>query len=87
VAVKPPVVAPAATVTLAGTVMLALLLDRPTLAPPVGAAALSVTVQEDVPGETTLDGPHVTPLTITDGVAPSAKVLDPPPKLAVRVTV
>ena len=67
-AVKPPVVAPAAIVTLAGTVMLVLLLDRPTLAPPVGAAALSVTVQEDVPGETTLDGLQVTLLTVTGGV-------------------
>ena len=71
---KPPVVAPAATVTLAGTVMLELLLDRPTLAPPVGAAALSVTVQEDVPGETTLAGLQLTLLTVTGGVALSAKL-------------
>ena len=86
-AVKPPVVAPAATVTLAGTVMLVLLLDKPTLAPPVGAAALSVTVHEDIPGDTTLDGLQLTPLTVTDGVAPSEKVCDPPPRLAVRVAV
>ena len=44
-------------------------------------------MHEDVPGETTLDGLQLTPLTVTDGVAPSAKVLDPPPKLAVSVAV
>jgi hypothetical protein len=67
--------------------MLELLLDRPTLAPPVGAAALSVTVQEDVPGDTTLDGPQLTLLKVTGGVALSTKVCDPPPRLAVRVAV
>ena len=86
-AVKVPVVAPAATVTLPGTVTLELLLDRPTLAPPVGAAALSVTVQLEVPGETTLDGLQLTLLTVTGGVALSAKVCDPPPRLAVSVAV
>jgi hypothetical protein len=54
--VKPPLVVPAATVRLPGTVTLALLLDRPTMAPPVGAAELRVTVHADVPGETTLEG-------------------------------
>jgi hypothetical protein len=56
VAVKVPLVAPAVTVRLAGTVTLALLLDSATLAPPLGAVALSVTVQVDVPRETTLAG-------------------------------
>ena len=86
-AVKEPLVAPAATVRVAGTVTLVLLLDRPTLAPPVGAAALSVTVQEDVPGETTLAGLQLTLFTVTGGVALSEKVWDPPPRLAVRVAV
>jgi hypothetical protein len=43
-------VAPAATATEAGTVTAALSLARVTVVPPVGAAALSVTVQESVPG-------------------------------------
>jgi hypothetical protein len=41
-------VAPAATVTLPGTVADALLLDKLTAAPPVGAALLSVTVPVEV---------------------------------------
>ncbi len=49
VAEKPAVVAPAATVTAAGTVTAELLLARLTLKPPLGAAALSATVQESVP--------------------------------------
>ncbi len=48
-AVKLPVVAPAATVTLAGTVTAELLLAKLTVSPPVGAAALNVTVQLSVP--------------------------------------
>ena len=50
VMVKVAVVAPAATVTLAGTDAAALLLDNVTLRPPVGAALPSVTVPvEEVP--------------------------------------
>ena len=49
VAVKLAVVAPAATVTEAGTVTAALLLARPTTNPPLPAAPFSVTVQVSVP--------------------------------------
>jgi len=49
VAVKLAVVAPAATVTLAGTTTAALLLARLKAKPPLGAAAFSVTVQLSVP--------------------------------------
>jgi len=54
--VKPPLVAPAATVTLAGTVTLVLLLDNARVTPPVGAGADNVTVQLEVPGAVTLPG-------------------------------
>ncbi len=49
VAVKAAVVAPAATITVAGTVAALLLLAKLTVNPPLGAAALSATVQESVP--------------------------------------
>ena len=49
VALKVAVVAPAGTVTDAGTVTATLLLARLTASPPVGAAAFTVTVQASVP--------------------------------------
>jgi hypothetical protein len=49
VAVNVALVAPAATVTEAGTVTAELLLDKLTVAPPLPAAVLSATVQESVP--------------------------------------
>src|SRR5215469_647814 len=52
--------APAATATLAGTVTAALLLDSVTVAPPVGAAPLRVTVPVDELPPTTLVGFTVT---------------------------
>ena len=50
----------AGTGTEAGTVTLALLLERVTLTPPAGAALVKVTVQVDVPGALTVAGEHVT---------------------------
>ncbi len=55
-AVNPALADPDGTVTLAGTVTLPLLLDRPTENPPIGAAPLSVTVHEEDPGAFTLPG-------------------------------
>jgi hypothetical protein len=49
VAVKAALVAFAGTVTVAGSVTAALLLARPTLSPPLGAAPFKVTVQASVP--------------------------------------
>ena len=49
VAVNPALVAFAGTVTVLGTVTAELLLDRLTLSPPLGAAAVSVTVHASVP--------------------------------------
>ena len=50
---KTALIAPADTMTLDGALTIALLLLRPTTAPPVGAALVSVTVQaEDPPMET-----------------------------------
>lgn len=50
IAVKLFEVCPAATITLAGTVRLALLLESATANPPPGAAPLNVTEQEVLPG-------------------------------------
>jgi hypothetical protein len=49
VAVKPTLVEPAGTVTLAGTVTAVLLLTRPMAMPPVGAAAVKLAVHVSVP--------------------------------------
>ena len=58
VAVKVAEVAPAATVTEAGTVTAVLSLESVTVAPPVGAAAVRVTVQPLVPGVASVAGLH-----------------------------
>jgi hypothetical protein len=67
VTAKVPVVAPAATVTLAGTAADALLLERLTSAPPVGAAPLSVTVPVELAPPTRLVGTRATDATVTGG--------------------
>lgn len=56
VAEKAPVVWPAATVTLLGTVTAVLLLASATVAPPEGAGADKVTVQLEEPGAFTVPG-------------------------------
>lgn len=71
VAVKAAVVAEAATVTLEGTVRLALLLAKVTLDPPVGAAPLSVTVQVLVPAPVNDAGLQVRLLGVTAGTVTS----------------
>ena len=69
VAVNPALVAFVGTVTVAGTVTAAPLLDRLTLKPPLGAAALSVTMQASVP-EPIMDALlHERALTATSDVA------------------
>jgi hypothetical protein len=54
--VKPALVCPAATVTLAGTVAAALLLDNVTTVPPLGAAAVRVTVPVELAPAVTVLG-------------------------------
>jgi hypothetical protein len=71
--VKVPVKAPAATITLAGTVTLVLLLDRATLDPPVTPAELSVTVQAEEPAPVTVAGVQERLLTV-GGIAVAVKL-------------
>jgi hypothetical protein len=83
--VNPAVVAPAATVTFAGTVAFALSLDSATTNPPAGAASLTVTVQAEVPGAFTLAGAQLTPLNVSTAFRLTVAVRLRPPKLAVTV--
>jgi hypothetical protein len=87
VAVKEAVVAAAATVTLAGTVRLALLLVKATGEPPVGACALKVTVQALVPGPVKEAGLHARPLTVTGAISEIVELADEPLAVAVNVPV
>ncbi len=75
VAVKVAVVAPAATVTEAGTWAAAVFeLVSVTTAPPAGAAALNVTVPVDEAPPITEAGFTLTPLSAADGVTVNAAV-------------
>ena len=78
--VKVAVVAPARTVTLAGTVAAVLLLDRETSAPPVGAGPLSVTVPVEELPPVTLAGLRLSEESVVaGGVTVSTAVWVPPP--------
>lgn len=81
--VKAALVAPAGTVTLAGTLAAPLLLERATCAPPAGAGALSVTVPvEDCTPPVTLVGFIVSEETVGSGggMTVSVAVWVTPPK-------
>ena len=84
VAVKDAVVAAAATVTLAGTVKLALLLVKATAEPPVGAGPLKVTVQALVPGPVSDAGLQVRLLTVTAGTVTTPPVAEVVSAMAVE---
>lgn len=85
--------APCATVTLAGTVAAAVLLESDTDMPPAGAAALSVTVPCDAVPPVTVDGLTDTADTVGVVVAASASTVraadcvTPPPVTEIVTTV
>lgn len=78
VAVNVPTMAPAATVTEAGTVKFALLLVSVTTSPPAGAVAESVTVQVDVPLLDRIAGVHASELTRAFGTRDNASACELP---------
>ncbi len=85
VAEKVAVLAPAATVTEAGTVSRVLLSDKVTETPPVGAALESVTVQVAAAPELMLVGAQTRDETRTGAVRLRVAVLDCPFRVAVMV--
>jgi hypothetical protein len=78
VAVKLPVVAPGATVTVAGTVTAELLLARLTVKPPLAAATFSVTVQLSVPAPVIDPLAQLSPLSTGTPVPPRLIKVDVP---------
>jgi hypothetical protein len=70
VAVKPALVALAATVTVAGSVTNASLLERLTVRPSLGAAPLNVTVQASLPAPDMAPLAHVKPVNVGMGAVP-----------------
>jgi hypothetical protein len=85
--VKFPVVAPAATVTDAGTASAALFEESPTEDPPLTAARDKVTVQVVVPPEATEFGEHDKPETAGEGGVTVIDAIALPFNVAVKVTV
>ena len=86
VAVKVPLVWPVAMPTLPGTMMLVLLLESATVAPPEGAAADNVTVQVELPGAVTVPGEQLRLLGTTVTVRMTLTNWLWPFSVAVRVT-
>ena len=86
VAIKFATVAPAATVTDAGTVSAALFEESPTEAPPARAADVSVTVQEEVAADVTELGEHDKPETAGGGGITVTEAVVLPFIVAVTVT-
>jgi hypothetical protein len=84
-ALKLAVVAPAVTVTEAGTVSRALLLDSVTAEPPTGAVCVSVTVQLLTPLWPRFAGLHTTPETNTGANRLIVAVCELAPSVAVTV--
>ena len=87
IAVKVAVVAPAATVTVAGTVSKALLLASVALDPPAGETSVIVTVHVLAALCPSVAGLHATPETSTGAKRLIAAVCELPPKVAVTVEV
>ena len=87
VAVKLAVVAPAGTVTEAGTARAELLSERLTVVPPLGAACDKVTVQLIFPGGVNEVGVHVRLVSAATPVRFSVVLLEPPFSVAVMVAV
>jgi hypothetical protein len=78
---------PAATVTLPGSVTLALLSDSVTANPPLDAASLSVSVHVEVPGALTLAGVQDRPLSTVVAFKLTEAVAVWPLQVAVTVAV
>ncbi len=86
-AAKAAVVCPAATVIEAGTVTLALPLVSATVRPPLGAASVKTTEQEEVPGAFTEVGVQFRALNCGTGLTVMVEVLLVPPAEAVTTDV
>src|SRR3989442_8769509 len=80
VTLKPAVVPPGATVTLAGTTAAGSLLESVTCAPPAGAGPFSVTVPAEGLPPVTLAGLRASKETIIGIMAAGAAVCAPPPE-------
>jgi hypothetical protein len=75
---KVTLLAPAGTVTLAGTLAAPLLLESMTCAPPAGAGPLNVTVPvDDCAPPTTLDGFSVSEESVDEGAGVAVTVSEP----------